>query len=295
MIVSASYRSDIPAFYGTWFLRRLAAGYALVVNPYSGSPYRVDLRPGAVDGFVLWTKNLRPFRDSLDTVRRVAPFVLQVTITGYPRALESHVIDPDRAVADLRAAAESFGAGCVVWRYDPILITDLTPAGWHLDRFARLAHALQGATDEAVTSFAHFYQKTRRNLMRHKRAWHDPEPEAKRDLLNRMAGIAAENGMTLSLCSQPDYLIDGVQPARCVDAARLSRVAGQPIAARDKGNRPGCACAESRDIGAYDSCPHGCVYCYAVRDRALARRSFARHDPESEFLIPPTNAGISAA
>ena len=295
MIVSASYRSDIPAFYGTWFLRRLAAGYALVVNPYSGSPYRVDLRAGAVDGFVLWTKNLRPFRDSLAAVQRVAPFVLQVTITGYPRALESHVIDPDRAIADLRAAADRFGADCTVWRYDPILITDLTPVAWHLDRFARLADALQGATDEAVTSFAHFYQKTRRNLMRHKRAWHDPEPAAKRDLLNRMAAIAADNGMTLSLCSQPDYLTHGVQPARCVDAARLSRVAGQPIAARDKGNRPGCACAESRDIGAYDSCPHGCIYCYAVRDRALARRNFARHDPESEFLIPPTNARISAA
>ncbi len=295
MIVSASYRTDIPAFYGAWFEHRLDAGFARVVNPYSGTPYTVDLGPGAVDGFVLWSKNLRPFLARLDAVRARAPFVVQVTVTGYPRALESSVVDPGRAVADLRAVARRYGAGAVVWRYDPILLSDLTPPDWHLRSFARLAAELEGATDEVVTSFVHFYAKTRRNLSRARRGWHDPEPARKRELLARLAPVAARHGMRLTLCSQPDLLVDEVAPARCIDAGRLARLAGHPIPARDKGNRPGCACAESRDIGAYDSCPHGCIYCYAVRDRALARRNFARHDPESEFLIPPTNAGISAA
>src|SRR5213079_3491550 len=85
VIVSASYRTDIPAFYSGWLLRRLAAGYCRVANPYGGGAYEVSLRPEAVDGFVLWTRNLRPLLADLDRVRRVAPFVVQFTVTGYPR------------------------------------------------------------------------------------------------------------------------------------------------------------------------------------------------------------------
>jgi hypothetical protein len=96
--------------------------------------------------------------------------------------------------------------------------------------------------------------------------------------------------MRLTLCSQPQNLVPGAAAARCIDADRLSQVAGRPIAAPEKGNRPGCACHQSRDIGDYDTCPHGCVYCYAVRTPALARRRYRAHDPASPFLIPPPRA-----
>jgi hypothetical protein len=103
--------------------------------------------------------------------------------------------------------------------------------------------------------------------------------------------------MALSACAQPQLLAhlptglpsDSVGAARCVDAARLSAIGARPIAAREKGNRPGCACAESRDIGAYDSCPHGCVYCYAVRHRGRVREAHKAHDPAGEFLLQSDN------
>src|SRR3546814_6174965 len=91
MIVSASYRTDIPAFYGDWFMRRLADGHCRTVNPWNGQVQAIDLSPEAVDGFVFWTRNLRPFFDSLPTVRKRAPFVVQYTVTGYPHALEASV------------------------------------------------------------------------------------------------------------------------------------------------------------------------------------------------------------
>lgn len=293
MIVSASYRTDIPAFYARWFLNRLDAGFARVANPYGGPPSLVDLTPAAVDGFVFWTRNLAPFGAALDAVSAChIPFVAQVTVTAYPRALERSVVGWEEAVAQMRRVRERWGPHAAVWRYDPIVLSSLTPPDWHRDTFARLARALRGVTDEVTTSFLQPYRKTIRNLDAAARdagfSWHDPEGGEKRTLLTDLAGVAAENGMALTICTQPELAGGpGVAPARCVDATRLSDVAGAPIRSRQKGNRPGCLCAESRDIGAYDSCPHGCVYCYAVSSRPAAQARFQAHDPEGEFLFSP--------
>lgn len=290
MIVSASYRTDIPAFYGEWFRRRLRAGFCRTVNPYGRQVYETALTPDKVDGFVFWTRNVGPFLATLDAIRPRFPFVVQVTITGYPRALERSVIEPTRAVADMHRLARGFGPKVAVWRYDPILIGSLTPPDWHRETFRRLAGGLAGASDEVVTSFATLYRKTRRNLAAAARLygfdWRDPGPAEKIDLVAELAAIAGDNGMRLTLCSQPQVLGPGTTPARCIDAARLSDVAGRAIAAPEKGNRPGCACHQSRDIGDYDTCPHGCVYCYAVATPALARRRHRAHDPDSPFLFP---------
>ena len=286
MIVSASYRTDIPAFYGPWFENRLDAGYWQVANPYGGRPYRVALDRDSVTGFVFWTRNAGPFMAPLDRLAGAGyPFVIHITITGYPRVLETSVIDPGRAIDHVRTIADRYGPRAAVWRYDPIIETGVSPLSLHAETFARLADGLAGATDEVVVSFASLYRKTRRNLDRAGLGVVDPPAEAKNDLLADLARLAAERGMALSICTQPELGAPGTQPARCIDAQRLSDVAGRTIPAREKGNRPGCACHESRDIGAYDTCPHGCVYCYAVATREKARAAHAAHDPKNEFLL----------
>ena len=300
VIVSASYRTDIPAFYADWFRRRLAAGVCRVRNPYARQVYEVPLTREAVDGFVFWTRNIGPFREALaEVARQGIPFVVQYTITGYPRALETSVLPPERSVALIRDLADRYGPRAVVWRYDPLLITSLTPPDWHRRRFARLAKALAGAVDEVVLSFAQIYAKTRANTARaadlHGFSWEDPDDDAKRALLSDLAEIAADNGLLATLCAQPELLVPGLAPARCIDAERLSDVAGRPIGAKTKGNRPGCLCAESRDIGAYDSCPHGCVYCYAVRRPEAAKRNHRHHDPDGDMLIGSETAEVVRA
>ena len=288
MIVSASYRTDIPAFYASWFLRRLRSGTCRVANPYGGAPYEVSLAPGAVDGFVLWTRNVAPLLPDLDAVRLVAPFIVQFTLTGYPRALETSVIAAEEAVEQLRELARRFGPRVAVWRYDPIVFTAELDGAAHEAGFAALARALAGTVDEVVLSVMHPYKKTRRNLDRaaghHGFSWRDPPAEEKHQLLLRLAAIAREEGMVPTLCSQPELLGPGLGEASCIDAERLADVAQRPIAARISGNRPGCRCALSRDIGAYDTCPHGCVYCYAVADRDRAVANFRKHDPDGAML-----------
>ena len=289
LIVSASYRCDIPAFYGDWFRARLAAGYAEATNPYGGPAYRISVRPEDVDGFVFWTRNAGPFMPVLEELSSAGrPFVVQFTLTGYPRALESSVPATETALALIRRLAQRFGPRAVVWRYDPLLASELTPPDWHARNFANLAQALAGSVDEVVLSFAQIYAKTRRNLdaasRRHGFAWRDPPEDEKRALVAQLAKIAAGEGIAASLCAQPSLLSEFIRPAACVDAVRLSDVAGRPICARRKGNRSGCDCHESRDIGAYDACAQGCVYCYAVSSQARAKARIKAHDSAAERL-----------
>ncbi len=281
MIVSASYRSDIPAFHASWFEAALEAGEATLRNPYSGAPIRVDLSPRAVDGYVFWTRNPRPFAAALGLVRaQNKPAIVQFTILAYPRALDARVPAPEDAIAQAQTLARQFGTRVIVWRYDPILLTPETEIDWHRRNFARLARLLAGSGDEVIVSFAQIYAKSRRNLTRAGLSWRDPEPAESTALILDLAAIAADFGFCLTLCAQPLVAAaTGLMGARCIDPGRLSDLAGKEIIAAPpkRPNRPGCLCASARDIGQYDSCAHGCRYCYAVtdHDRAALRLKLA--------------------
>lgn len=299
MIISASYKTDIPTFYGEWFMNRLLAGYCKTVNPYGGQIYRIDLSPEEVDGFVFWTKNIGPFLTSLAEVHnRGYPFLIQHTINGYPHELESRVIDYSHTVEHMKGLADIYGSERLIWRYDPIIFSSLTPMDWHRRNFEALAAALAGTTGEVVVSFAQLYKKTERKLngaaQEYGFNWNDHKQEAVvlergRLLVAELAQIAASHGMRLKICSQKAFLIPGiVNEARCIDAERLERVAGHAFKEkmRQQGNRNECGCFASKDIGEYDTCPHGCVYCYAVHHRATALVRYQMHDPSDEFLFP---------
>lgn len=289
MIISASYKTDIPAFYGQWFVNRLRAGYCMMRNPMNRKPIRVSLTRPEASGIVFWTKNFRPFMKHVDAVVEMGfPFTVQYTINGYSPSLEHNVVEWERSVETARALSERFGPRCVVWRYDTVIFSQETPFEFHLENFTHIADALQGTVDEVVISFMQLYRKTTRNMdamaREYGNPWTDPPIEVKRDLGMRLSDLANPRGILVTICSQPE--IATVQPpSRCIDARRLADVAGYPVAAKTAGNRPGCECAASRDIGDYDTCPHGCVYCYAVRSNELAIRRFREHNPESDYLF----------
>ncbi len=290
-IISASYRTDIPAFYADWFMARLAAGTVLVANPHSSLLQRVDLRPAAVAGFVFWTRDFSPLLKRLDALRAFGrPFVVQFTITGAPAAIEPAAIPAEAAIEQVRRLAGEVHPLTPVWRYDPIVSTSLTPADFHRATFERLAARLEGAVDEVIVSFAQIYKKTRRNLdeAAHRTGftWSDPDDNWKLTLCTELAAMAAARGMRLSVCSQPHYLAPGAAEARCIDARRLEQIAGYRMVIPVRGNRPGCACHAARDIGDYDTCPRGCQYCYAVRSRRLALARYRAHSPECESILP---------
>ncbi|MGC1121964.1 MAG: DUF1848 domain-containing protein [Candidatus Methanofastidiosia archaeon] len=296
MIISASYKTDIPAFYGKWFMNRLEAGFCYIVNPYSRKARKISLKREDVDAFVFWTKNSGPFMKNLEMIHQKGyPFVIQYTINGYPGELECSVVDPNKSISYLKILEKEYGPRVAVWRYDTILLTSLTPLDFHARNFSKLAGRMRGLTDEVIVSFAQFYKKTRRNVELASRrihfTWEDPEETTKIELLLKLTEIAQKNDMRMRICSQPN-LTEGLEAASCIDIFRLSDIAGYLIEAKQKPRRPGCGCFASVDIGEYDTCPHGCIYCYAVNDHKLAKERYRNHDPASEFLFKPKGVKI---
>jgi Domain of unknown function (DUF1848) len=299
MIISASYKTDIPTFYGEWFKNRLEAGFCKMVNPYNQQVYKVELTPESVDGFVFWTKNIGPFLKHLPEVHEKGyAFIVQHTINGYPRELEFRVINYSHTIEHMKKLSGEYGPNVAVWRYDPVIISSLTPLEWHRRNFEKLASALEGTTDEVVVSFAQIYKKTKRNMDWAAKEfgfnWDEHETMSDEDvkgLVTELVQIAKSYGMQLKICSQKAYLIPGIiEEARCVDADRLEMISNKLIKgkSKQKGNRKECGCFASKDIGEYDTCPHGCVYCYAVQNRDLALQRYKAHNPMSEFLFPPS-------
>jgi hypothetical protein len=167
----------------------------------------------------------------------------------------------------------------------------VTDFDFHRENFAKLCGLMEGLCDEVAVSFTQWYRKTQRNVQaagEHSGfTFWDPPDEDKRAFLSELFDVGQRHGIRLSVCSQPALVTPGSAPAACVDAARLTRVGGKPLTAPAQGNRPGCLCAKSVDIGAYDTCPHGCVYCYAVETQGAAKAAYRAHDPQGEFLFPP--------
>lgn len=281
MIVSASINADVPAHYGAWFMQRLDAGYCRIARADGFGYPRVPLTRDAVEGFVFWTRCVEPFLPVLGRMQRDGyAFTVQFAITGYPREIDPAPASAKAAAAQLAKLASEFGPRVAVWRYDPLLVTPLTPLEWHHGNFERIARALAGATDEAVLAFARFRRRPRRTRSGDMTRT-DPEPGQKRDLVKRLAQIADSYGMRLTLCAQPDWLAPGVAPARCIDARRLADVAGRPIAIETAGFMPGCLCARATDIGDRDAPGGGCF------GGDVPRRSARRgHDAAGEFLFP---------
>ena len=286
-IISASRRTDIPAFYAEWFMNRIRAGAVRYPNPFSNEVYALSLHPDDVHSVVFWSKHYAPLLLHLDELQeRGYRFYSHYTITGAPRVLEPHVPDWTKAVQVFRELARRTSPRHVQWRFDPILFTDELGAKVYMQRFRDIATALAGSTERCYFSFATFYGKVERQLKRSAVSFYDPPLEEKRALVGAMANVAAGCGITLYACCQ-DVLVEGlVQKAHCIDGELLAALfADRPPVTEARPTRKECGCVASRDIGMYDSCPYGCLYCYANQSREAALARFRAHDPRGELLV----------
>lgn len=288
MIISVSRRTDIPAYYSEWFIRRVSKGYCHVPNPFNSKQIAtVSLLPEDVTAIAFWTRNPEPMLSKLKFLDDFGyHYYFMITLNNYPRHLEANLQNLESAINSFLRLSEKIGCGRVVWRYDPLILTENMDAEFHLENFKLLARMLRDATKKVITSIITPYRKTLRNFLK---AGIDLTDNNNTYLYicKQIKTIARANGMESSICCPPDWITKEVMPpAKCIDSELLNREFNlQLTSIKDKSQRKNCNCYPSKDIGMNNSCIAACMYCYATQSFASAMNNHTKHNIESGFLI----------
>lgn len=286
MILSVSRRTDIPAFYAEWFMNRIRQGYVLVRNPMNYHQVsKIELSPKLIDCIVFWTKNPAPILNDLEEIGREYPFYFQYTLNAYDCDVEAGIGNVKERIEVFKTLSDNIGSQRLIWRYDPILISEKYNVEWHIRQFTYLSEAIRGYTKTCVISFIDLYEKVKKNL----RDIHASEcsSEEMDYLAEAFSKISEENGFALQTCAEKiDLEKYNIQHGCCIDGKLISEITGWNLSAKkDPNQREECGCLESIDIGQYNTCRHRCKYCYANFNPQSVITFSARHNPKSALLI----------
>ena len=330
VIVSASRSTDIPAFYADWFFHRLnVAGYSAWTNPFNGVRSYVSYKNTRF--IVFWSKNPKPLLDYLPILEsRGIGCYIQYTLNDYEAdGLEKFVPPLAQRIDTFKLLVNRLGKGHVIWRFDPLILTDEINIDLLLNKIENIGDQLVGFTEKLVFSFADIlsYRKVQANLQKanvHYRDWTEMQM---REFAEALAKLNNKWNYELATCGEMiDLTAFGVKPNRCIDDDLIIRLAhedkilmdylgvkinpipqpslfgSEPLPQgaillpgsryaihgdnRDKGQRKFCGCIKSKDIGEYNTCIHGCEYCYAnaSRERSIANFESHKKDPHSETI-----------
>lgn len=285
MILSVSRRTDIPAFYSDWFFNRLHEGFVDVRNPMNIHQIsRIKITPDVVDCIVFWTKNPYNMLARLYELKKYN-YYFQFTINPYGKDIEANVPVKTEIIDTFRRLSLLIGRNRVIWRFDPILITDEINVIYHIKYFEELAKRLENLTTRCVISFVDLYKKTLNNT----RLLNIREPSVSemKYLAENLVKIAGKYGIQVMSCAEHiDLDNEGIKHGCCIDPVLIEEICGYHINARkDKNQRKECGCMESIDIGAYNTCCHACSYCYANFNDEKVKNQYLRHNKNSTLLI----------
>jgi len=294
MIVSVSRRCDIPRYQFDWFMERLNEGFVDTANPFNAAqikriplvPAHEGLKPeDGVDAFVFWTRDPKNIlANAEEIIKRGFPFYVMVTLTGYPDALEPNQVPVPEVIASMKDLAEIIGEDRVIWRYDPVILTNITNDEFHCRGFSAIAKNLSGYVKRVIISIFDEYPAAMKRLSNLEKDGklimrdNDVNNDSFYGILLDIWESALDAKMEIQSCAEKiDFQSIGIKikPGACIDAALVenirrssSRGASQAEfsaeqALRDKNQRPDCLCCRSVDIGVYRTCGAGCAYCYA--------------------------------
>lgn len=280
MIISASRRTDIPALYPQWFINRLLAKEVLVPNPYNRKKVqRISLDRDVVDLIVFWTKNPEPMIPYLKMIDMLEyPYYFEMTVTDYGKEMEPNLPSTEESIASFILLSERLGKEKVDFRFDPIVLNEQYPISYHVEKFDMMCEWLHKYTERCIFSFVDHYKGC---------PFLEPETEEMLVVAEKLAKIAKKYELPLYTCAEKINLEQfGIHHASCIDKEKIENILGYKIETKkDSGQRKECQCVESVDIGIYDTCIHGCKYCYANGLYENVLKKHESHNPESPILI----------
>ena len=307
VIVSASRSTDIPAFYADWFMERLKAGYVKWYNPFNGVPLYVGFKNARL--IVFWSKNPSPMLANLDELDKICPnYYFQYTLNDYDEEkIEPRVPKVDDRIATFKALSDRLGRDRVVWRFDPLILTDTLTVPKLLEKIERIGDRIAPYTSRIVFSFIDIaaYKKVAANMARGGVQAREFTPDEMEEMAAGIGKLVKGWGISAGTCGEiKDLDKYGIEHNRCVDDRLIMKCFNQDralmefIGARyvepdmftnpsggwvldeyrkDIGQRKACGCIMSKDIGEYNTCPHLCHYCYANTNNAMAMANWNRH------------------
>ena len=315
IIVSASRSTDIPTFYADWFVERWKAGYVKWKNPFNGVPLYVSFKNTRV--VVFWTKNPKPMMKHLDFLNEnVKNYYFQFSLNDYDKeGFEGKVPRVESRIETFKELSNRIGKEKVVWRFDPLLLTNEIDVKELLKRLEKIGDELYKYTNKLVFSFADIgiYKKVESNLNKANIQYIEFTLETMLEFAEGLQTLNKKWGLELATCAEKfDLNKYGINHNKCIDDdlmidlfhqdEELMKFLGvefieptlfDTTAAitktkkiKDKGQREACGCIMSKDIGEYNTCPHECVYCYANTSKEAAFANYKSHtmNPKADTI-----------
>ena len=288
MIVNVGGRTDIVNYYTTWLINRLKEGYVYSRNPlFTNNVSKISLNPKDVDCLMFCSKNYKPIIKYMKDINKKYRIICHYTITAYEKDVEPNVPTIEESIKTLKELSKIVGKEKVLWRYDPILLTEKYTIQRHIETFEYMAKEISPYVQRCIFSFVEMYKKLKYNM---------PEiipftEEDRTKILENIGKIAKKYKLFIQTCgTDENYEKYGIHLSGCTTTEILEKanhVKYKEVKA--KGMRKGCHCIPSRDIGAYDTCLNGCKYCYANTRPELAKENIKLHDKNSSILSGDIN------
>lgn len=314
IIISASRSTDIPAFYSDWFINRWEAGYLKWINPFNGKPLYVSFKN--TRSVVFWTKNPKPMFKYLDYMDKNIPnYYFQYSLNDYDKeGFEAKVASVESRIKIFKELSNRLGKKRVVWRFDPLILTDEIDVNELLRRVKNIGDELNEYTEKLVFSFVDIgiYRKVENNLKKENVKYIEWTPTLMQEFAKGIFEINKNWGLELGTCSEKiDLDKYGIVHNKCIDDDLMIDLFSQDKELmdflgvefdqnlfeteqkivkkrnlKDKGQREDCGCVISKDIGQYNTCPHECNYCYANTSKEIAKKNYRLHldNPQSETI-----------
>ncbi len=284
MIINTGGRTDTVNYYSEWLLKRFRDGVVYTRNPlFPNNVYKYILTPDLVDCIIFCSKNYEPILNRIHEITNKFNVFCHYTITAYEKDIEPNVPDINTSINTLIRLSKIVGKNRVAWRYDPILLTNKYTVERHLGTFNYMAERIAPYAAFCIFSFVEMYKKLEKNM---------PEliPFTNDDKIQILYGLgktAKKYNLKIQTCAaSEDYTQYGIENSGCITSKILAQSNNLNIKnIQHKGNRKNCRCLPSRDIGAYDTCPNGCKYCYANQNPEIAYKNIKFHNPNSPILI----------
>ena len=283
MILNTGLRTDIPGFFSEWFYNRIDDGFVYVRNPYAKNQiYSYRLDPELIDCIIFCTKNPKPMFENLEKIDKFNQY-WHITITPYEKEIEPNIPPMNDVLESFKYLSKKLGKENVTLRYDPIFINEKYTLEKHIESFEYIINSLSDYTTEAIISFIDLYEKTKRNFPKAKEVTKDERLK----LGKEFAQIGKKNNITIKTCVEGSELDKfGIDSSGCMTKEVIERAINKNLnVPKQKARNGECYCLLNNDIGEYNTCDHGCLYCYANSNKRLVKRNLKLHDPKSPILI----------